>query len=98
MRATRRLIGLCVALGLTLCPTAGSGIPGDRPARAVRSQAGTPSQDSRDLYFGEALYHAFQGRYFDALQRLDTELAKIEVSRVLRRSSGLRANGSRWPI
>ncbi len=29
----------------------------------------------RDLYFGEALYHAFQGRYFDALQRLDTELA-----------------------
>ena len=29
----------------------------------------------RDLYFGEALYHAFQGQYFDALQRLDTELA-----------------------
>src|SRR5215510_433986 len=29
----------------------------------------------RDLYFGEALYHAYQGRYFDALQRLDTELA-----------------------
>jgi len=31
--------------------------------------------DLRDLYFGEALYHAFQGRYFDALQRLDTEVA-----------------------
>src|SRR4030095_7614439 len=29
----------------------------------------------RDLYFGEALYHAFQGRFFDALQRLDTEVA-----------------------
>ena len=29
----------------------------------------------RDLYFGEALYHAYQGQYFDALQRLDTELA-----------------------
>src|SRR5215467_174225 len=29
----------------------------------------------RDLYFGEALYLAYQGRYFDALQRLDTELA-----------------------
>src|SRR5262250_1993377 len=28
----------------------------------------------RDLYFGEAVYHALQGRYFDALQRLDTEL------------------------
>src|SRR2546428_340448 len=31
--------------------------------------------DLKDLYFGEALYHALQGRYFDALQRLDTELA-----------------------
>ena len=31
--------------------------------------------DLKDLYFGEALYHAFQGQYFDALQRLDTELA-----------------------
>jgi tetratricopeptide (TPR) repeat protein len=32
--------------------------------------------DLRDLYFGEALYHAYQGRYFNALQRLDTELAQ----------------------
>ena len=31
--------------------------------------------DLKDLYFGEALYHALQGRYFDSLQRLDTELA-----------------------
>src|SRR5438105_4785561 len=31
--------------------------------------------DLRDLYFGEALYHAFQGQYFEALQRLNTELA-----------------------
>src|SRR6059036_888580 len=30
----------------------------------------------RDLYFGEALYHAYQGQFFDALQRLDTELAQ----------------------
>ena len=30
--------------------------------------------DLRDLYFGEALYYAIQGQYFDALQRLDTEL------------------------
>ena len=33
-------------------------------------------EDLRDLYFGEALYHAHQGQYFDALQRLDTELAQ----------------------
>src|SRR6266699_4234945 len=32
--------------------------------------------DLRDLYFGEALYRAYQGQYFDALQRLDTELAQ----------------------
>ena len=32
--------------------------------------------DLRDLYFGEALYHAYQGQFFDALQRLDTELAQ----------------------
>jgi tetratricopeptide (TPR) repeat protein len=32
--------------------------------------------DLRDPYFGEALYHAYQGQYFDALQRLDTELAQ----------------------
>src|SRR5213596_1086516 len=31
--------------------------------------------DLRDLHFGEALYHAYQGQYFDALQRLDTEVA-----------------------
>src|SRR6266403_2163611 len=30
----------------------------------------------RDLYFGEALYHAYQGQYFEALERLDAELAQ----------------------
>jgi hypothetical protein len=30
----------------------------------------------RDLYFGEALYRAYQGQYFDALERLDAELAQ----------------------
>ena len=32
--------------------------------------------DVKDPYFGEALYYAYQGQYFDALQRLDTELAQ----------------------
>lgn len=39
---------------------------------AVRPAMGA---DLKDLYFGEALYHALQGRFFDAIQRLDTELA-----------------------
>ena len=34
------------------------------------------ADDLRDLYFGEALYQAYQGQYFDALQRLDAELAQ----------------------
>ncbi|MBD3868283.1 MAG: tetratricopeptide repeat protein [Acidobacteria bacterium] len=40
--------------------------------------AATPvaGAELRDLFFGEALYHAYQGQYFDALQRLDTELAQ----------------------
>jgi tetratricopeptide (TPR) repeat protein len=30
----------------------------------------------KDLYFGEALYHAYQGQFFEALERLDAELAQ----------------------
>src|SRR5581483_2150663 len=74
MRATRRLLGLCLAVGLSFCPAMGSGMPGDQPAQAARSKTGTSSPELKDLYFGEALYHAFQGQYFDAIQRLDTEL------------------------
>jgi len=39
--------------------------------------AGTSApKDLKDLYFGEALYDAFQGDWFDAISRLDTELAQ----------------------
>src|SRR6185369_15032260 len=31
-------------------------------------------KELKDLYFGEALYYAFQGEWFDAVTRLDTEL------------------------
>jgi len=40
-------------------------------APAVGSDAG---RALRDLYFGEALYYAYQERYPDALERLDAEL------------------------
>src|SRR5262245_60201206 len=44
----------------------------------VLGLAASPSAgaDLKDLYFGEALFHSYQGQYFDALQRLDTELAQ----------------------
>jgi tetratricopeptide (TPR) repeat protein len=41
----------------------------------VRLAAGADST-LKDLFFGEALYHAYQGQYFDAIQRLDTELGQ----------------------
>jgi hypothetical protein len=38
------------------------------------SAAPAAPQELKDLYFGEALYYAFQGDWFDAIARLDTEL------------------------
>ena len=65
-RAPFRLLGFgLAALGLTMGVSAGV----DRGPKDT-----TPTL--RDLYFGEALYHAWQGQYFEALQRLDTELAQ----------------------
>lgn len=42
---------------------------------SVLAAAPCTSKDLRDLYFGEALYNANQGHYFEALERLDAELA-----------------------
>lgn len=35
-------------------------------------------EELRDLYFGEALYYAHQGHYFEALERLDAEMKQHE--------------------
>ncbi|KPJ79079.1 MAG: hypothetical protein AMJ58_12885 [Gammaproteobacteria bacterium SG8_30] len=46
-------------------------------ALAAALAAGPAAGDElRDLYFGEALFEANQGKFFEALQRLDTELAQ----------------------
>lgn len=46
-------------------------------ALAVAIAIGTArADDLHDLHFGEALYYAEQGRHFDALTRLDAELAQ----------------------
>ena len=66
MRATRRLIGLGLALGLAV-PLATAAKLRDHPSNGT---------ELKDLYYGEALYHAYQGQYFEAIQRLDTELAQ----------------------
>jgi tetratricopeptide (TPR) repeat protein len=65
MQAGRRLIGLGLAfvlsVGLAAHPVAGGQLAGGQ---------------LKDLYFGEALYRAYQGQFFDAIQRLDTEIAQ----------------------
>ena len=44
---------------------------------ASSASAGTLApKELKDLYFGEALYHAFQGDWFDAIARLDTEITQ----------------------
>lgn len=45
-------------------------------AACVLTAAPCTARDLRDLYFGEALYQANQGHYFEALERLDTELGQ----------------------
>ena len=35
-----------------------------------------PSKGLKDVYFGEALYHAYQGEWFNSIARLDTELGQ----------------------
>ena len=46
------------------------------PGQATSARPGRRSKGLKDLYFGEALYYAFQGDWFDAVARLDTELAQ----------------------
>ena len=44
---------------------------------ASSATAGTSApKELKDLYFGEALYDAFQGEWFEAIARLDTELTQ----------------------
>jgi tetratricopeptide (TPR) repeat protein len=69
MRATRRIIGLGLALAMAAAPaSAGNAKPAEKEK---------PSASQKDdLFFDEAFYHAYQGQYFEAIQRLDTELAQ----------------------
>jgi tetratricopeptide (TPR) repeat protein len=63
MRATRLIIGLALVLGLA----AGPSLAGNKKLAG---------DERDDLFFDEAFYHAYQGQYFEAIQRLDTELAQ----------------------
>src|SRR6478609_1333902 len=75
MRAIRRIIGLGLVLGLVVRPS----FAGDQKPAGQEKPAGKekPSANQKDdLFFDEAFYHAYQSQYFEAIQRLDTELAQ----------------------
>lgn len=57
-----------IVLGFVL-----AALSGVSPCKAADGQ---PAAGEQDPYFGEALFNAYQGRWFEALQRLDTELAQ----------------------
>ena len=72
MRATRRIIGLGLTLALAAVPaSAGDQKPAGNEKPANQKQAGSQKDD---FFFDEAFYHAYLGQYFEAIQRLDTEL------------------------
>jgi hypothetical protein len=45
-------------------------------AASAAAATSAPSGALKDVYFGEALYHAYQGEWFDSIARLDTELGE----------------------
>src|ERR1051326_3980067 len=72
MRATSRIIGLSLALVMAAAPaSAGDQKPAGNEKPANQKEAGSQKDD---LFFDEAFYYAYQGQFFDAIQRLDTEL------------------------
>jgi tetratricopeptide (TPR) repeat protein len=73
MRATRRIIGLGLALAMAAAPaSAGSDKPAGTEKPSGKEKPSAKQKD--DLFFDEAFYRAYQGQYFEAIQRLDTEL------------------------
>src|SRR5215475_1995440 len=77
MRGTRRIIGLGLALGLAGGGlVAGPALGGNEKPAGSGKLAGKElaGNGKDDLFFDEAFYHAYQGQFFEAIQRLDTEL------------------------
>lgn len=73
MRVSRRII----ELGLVLAMAAGPAFAEDQKPAANEKPAGNEKASANqkdDLFFDEAFYHAYQGQFFEAIQRLDTEL------------------------
>ena len=73
----RLLIFLTTLLFVFPAPASGAAA-GKDPSDRIST---TAPKELKDLFFGEALYDAFQGHWFDAIARLDTELAAVPQGR-----------------
>jgi tetratricopeptide (TPR) repeat protein len=69
MRAIPRIIGLALAVAVAAGPCLAGN---EKPAKNEKPVA----NQKDDFFFDEAFYHAYQGQYFEAIQRLDTELGQ----------------------
>src|SRR5438270_5404525 len=74
MRASRRIIGLGLALAMAAAPAAAAPALAQKEKPSAKEKSAGNQKD--DLIFDEAFYRAYQGQYFEAIQRLDTELAQ----------------------
>lgn len=81
MGATRRIIALVLVLGLAAGPALAGNQKPDGKEKPAGNQTSAGKEkpagnEKDDLFFDEAFYHAYQGQYFEAIQRLDTELTQ----------------------
>ena len=82
---TRTLIVLTTLLFAACTLVPGAAKPPHPSAQPVTAAAKSPSvqpittapRELKDLFYGEALYEAFQGHWFDAIARLNSELEQF---------------------
>ena len=71
------MVRFCMLLAVLCCAAVVmAAIPAAADDRNGLASTTTP-KSLKDLYFGEALYYAYQGDWFDSIARLDTELAQF---------------------
>lgn len=71
------MVRFCMLLAVLFCAAAVmAASPAAADDRNGLASTTTP-KTLKDLYFGEALYYAYQGDWFDSIARLDTELGQF---------------------
>ena len=70
----------CAIAGTALCSLAVLfGTAGIAHAKESEDPTALQTKELKDLFFGEALFHAYQDEYFDSIVGLDTELKQFRL-------------------